>query len=582
MADATLADLLGKHLDLMRLSRLGALDLDDSEWDRLIEAAPNQVRQLLHTEGHFNALVEVLRVPASAGAAPRAGARPPGEASPAGAQVVVRVSPGPRAKVAQLQLAFEGELDSRALAADAAAVALRDGLRRTWPLAEERPFSNRAWAEAKAVVLTRLRTQGYANATLTHTAADVDAATNTVRLTVRASSGPLFRLGGLEIEGLQQHSAQTVRAYLNEDAGTPLTETVLLDFQDRLQKSGLFTSVRVMLDTASPDPAAAQVSVLLSEAALQVYTLGLGYSANTGARASVEHVYRRALGQNLTARNKVEWGVKRSFWTGELSTFAGEGLSRWLIGGTVERLKSDTDTVLSQRVRAGLAQDGARFEQLIFVEAERSERRTGLAGGSASTFSVGNSLNHHAVWRDLDNVILPTQGYSLATQSGVGLAHGNASASGRFVRGHVRLTGYWPLPGGWFGQARGELGRVWAANGVVVPDSLRFRAGGDESVRGYGYRSLGPLVGSVVGSGNAVATVSLEAAHPIWPSVPSLWGAVFVDAGQAGDTLSQLDWQRGYGLGLRWRSPVGPLRLDWAYGEGLRRSRVHFSVGIAF
>ena len=64
--------------------------------------------------------------------------------------------------------------------------------------------------------------------------------------------------------------------------------------------------------------------------------------------------------------------------------------------------------------------------------------------------------------------------------------------------------------------------------------------------------------------------------------MPSLWGAYFIDAGNAAETFSHLDPAVGTGIGLRWRSPVGPLRLDWAWGVKTRKSRLHFSVGIAF
>ena len=101
-------------------------------------------------------------------------------------------------------------------------------------------------------------------------------------------------------------------------------------------------------------------------------------------------------------------------------------------------------------------------------------------------------------------------------------------------------------------------------------------------MRGYAYRTLGPIVnGSVVG-GRVLLTGSVEVARPVSAKMPSLWWAAFIDAGQAADNWHDLKLARGYGLGLRWRSPVGPLRVDVAYGEQVRHTRLHFSVGIAF
>jgi translocation and assembly module TamA len=118
---------------------------------------------------------------------------------------------------------------------------------------------------------------------------------------------------------------------------------------------------------------------------------------------------------------------------------------------------------------------------------------------------------------------------------------------------------------------------------VLAPESQRWRAGGDDSVRGYAYRSLGPLdANGNVDSGNVILTTSLELARPFSADLPSVWGAVFVDAGNAADSFSGMKLALGYGVGVRWRSPVGPLRLDVAYGEEERRWRLHFSVGIVY
>ena len=70
-------------------------------------------------------------------------------------------------------------------------------------------------------------------------------------------------------------------------------------------------------------------------------------------------------------------------------------------------------------------------------------------------------------------------------------------------------------------------------------------------------------------------------ARPISEHLPSVWWAAFIDAGNAADRWVDLDPVLGYGLGLRWRSPVGPLRVDLAYGQEERRVRLHLSVGIA-
>ena len=128
----------------------------------------------------------------------------------------------------------------------------------------------------------------------------------------------------------------------------------------------------------------------------------------------------------------------------------------------------------------------------------------------------------------------------------------------------------------WRVLGRAEVGRLVADDYLAFPPSLRFYAGGDRSVRGYGYKDIGQRVQGVNVGGRRLAVASLELERMFTPT----WGAaVFVDAGDAYDT--RFEWHRGVGAGLRWRSPVGPVRVDLARGldgpsAGLR---LHITIG---
>ncbi len=564
-APAPLRDLLENHLDLSRLARLSRGDaVTDTELQRLVDAAPAQVRDLLQTEGYFRPQLAVQRQPAAAPGLPET--------------VVLRVTPGPRVQIARVTIEAEGALEQAQVAGDERARGVLADLRGSWPLPVGSRFRNADWSDAKSAALARLRGAGYAAATWSGTAAEIDDEQHGARLFLVVDSGPLFRSGTIQVEGLQQQDAATVQALAGFRPGTPVTEALLLDYQERLLKAGLFESVTVSLDV---DPAladAATLQVRLREAPVQVYTVGVGISANTGPRASLEHVYRRVFGHAVSSNNKLELGRVRQAWAGEVSTHPGERFGRWLVGGAIERLVSDDDVVTSQRLRAGRAQDTRSLEQLAFAEVERGVRSTDAA--EASTIAV--SANYHVTWRQLDSVLLPTEGYTLSLQGGVGHSRGSDSKRGLFTRAYGRLTAYRPLGQSWYAQARIEVGQVFLPSGVAAPESQLFRAGGDDSVRGYAYRSLGPVTDGVVGSGPVLLTGSLELARPFVASMPSLWGAVFVDAGRAGSAFGTLSPALGYGAGIRWRSPVGPLRLDLAWGQEVRDWRLHFSVGIAF
>jgi len=562
-APDALKALLERHLDVIRLGELARGErVDASELDRLVAAAPAQVRELLETEGYFDPRVQTERD---------------------GDRLRLAVEPGARAVVGRLTIEVQGDLAEAADGGDAAAQALLERLRSGWRLPAGAPFRNADWSGAKADLLARLRAAGYAAAAWSGTAAQVDTEARSVRVFVVADSGPLFRSGGLDIQGLVHHDAATVRNLAGFGAGAPLTENLLLDFQDRLRRAALFDAVAVTFDADPAHAAAAPVQVRLRESPRQVWTFGVGVSADTGPRVLVEHLHRRPLGWAAIARNKVEWGGLRQAWDGEISTHPLEKQYRWLLGGAVERLEGDDDIVTAQRLRLGRAQNMPRIDRLAFVEAERSKRHLlDPTNPTPDSHETAVTLNYHGVWRHLDDLLLPTKGYTLSLQGGVGQATSDPGDSGLFSRVYGRLTGYLPLGNDWYGQARVELGQVTRQGGVGVPDSQQFRAGGDDSVRGYDYRSLGPIVDGAVDSGDALFTASVELARPLSRRLPSVWGAVFVDAGRAATSFAELEPAVGLGAGVRWRSPVGPLRLDLAWGEETRSWRLHFSVGIAF
>jgi translocation and assembly module TamA len=580
-APEALQKLLDTHLDLARLVRVASGDVNEpiseSELRRLENATPAQARALLATEGYMNAQVRTERESLQGDGRPR---------------VRVIALPGVRTQVAGVTLQVSGPLGDEAAAGDNAAQSLVDQWRGAWTLPAGQPFSNGAWRDAKNNALARLRGLGYAAATWQETAADVDADSARATLALTVASGPRFHAGEMVIEGLERQDAKSVRNLADFSAGAAITEQRLLDYQERIQRSGLFEGVSVTLDADPAQAAAATINVRVREAPLQQATFGIGVSANSGARVSVEHVHRRIAGLRATLRNKLEWGTKRTLYEGELASHALQGIYRNLLGGAWESIESDTDRVYSARARLGRAYETQRQERLWFVQVEQVRVRpfdtSTAASASTRTDTTAATLNFHGTWRDLDSVVLPTRGTSIAFESGAGrVLSADASGpvqpkSGPFARLHVRAQWWQPLGERWYAQARIEAGQVFARDEVEVPETQRFRAGGDDSVRGYAWRSLTPQVGGVDVGGRVVATGSVEIAHPVSERLPSVWWAAFVDAGRAAESWNGFSPAWGAGVGVRWRSPVGPLRADVAYGDEEQRWRLHFSVGIAF
>ncbi|MCA0176830.1 MAG: BamA/TamA family outer membrane protein [Proteobacteria bacterium] len=568
-APEPLKGLLEQYLELARAIRSPeARLLSNAEWARLASAAPAEARALAQTEGWFDALATATWDNLDGEGPPR---------------VVVTVTPGDRARVGRLTFEVHGALAEAANAGDPAARALRDGLFADWLLPENALFRNAVWGDAKAAILTKLRAQGYAAATWSGTGAQVDATTHRVRIYLVADSGPLFQAGEITVTGTNHHDAAAVQALAGFKRGDALTETRLLDYQARLLKTGLYDQISVLMEPDVTLADAVPVQVNVREAPLQSATTGVGYAANLGLNGTLEYSHRRVFGQPLTSRQKLLLGQTQQSWEGELATHTDASFSRWVLGGTLERLDVDGEVTQSARLRLGRSRELPEHDRLVYAEVEDSRLCTDGYGCERSR-AVSAHVQH--IWRRLDSQTQPTDGWALNTQVGAGLADGNVSKRGLFGRVYGRVTGFWPLAtanGKWYAQGRLEAGAIIAKDGVVPPDSQLFRAGGDESVRGYGWRSLSPSAdGGVQTGGLYLLTASAEIARPLFEDTPAILWAAFVDAGNAGDSLSELKPAVGIGGGLRVRSPIGPLKVDLAYGERVHRWRLHLSVGLTF
>jgi translocation and assembly module TamA len=180
-----------------------------------------------------------------------------------------------------------------------------------------------------------------------------------------------------------------------------------------------------------------------------------------------------------------------------------------------------------------------------------------------------------------DSLIRPTRGFHYRLE-----ARGTTQTLGSDV-GFVQFLGSGdvlvPLPEGFSVKLRGQTGATsMNGNFLDVPITFRFFTGGDNSVRGYAYQSLGPkdAQGDVVGGKHLlVGSIELERA------IGASWGVVaFYDAGNAFDDLDTLEFAQGAGLGIRYYTPVGPIRLDIARQVGVSdpEYRFHFTVGMQF
>jgi translocation and assembly module TamA len=187
----------------------------------------------------------------------------------------------------------------------------------------------------------------------------------------------------------------------------------------------------------------------------------------------------------------------------------------------------------------------------------------------------------------------PSRGWGLGVEVGGGATLG--AQQDPFTRVLARGRYYFPLAGTDAGAAaqlragrlvlRAEGGAVWAKDGVSLPSTQLFMTGGDTTVRGYNYRELGVLgPDGSVDPGRYMVNGGVEWQRPlVFGGQVSAWeSAVFVDAGAVADDPGRLKAKVGVGAGVRWKSPIGPLQIDLAYGMDTQRLRLHMNVGFNF
>lgn len=546
-APATVRPLLQRYLRILDRTSLPEAGPDRAA---LARRTHREAAQLLATEGYFSPDVRLMR------------------SGPGHWQV--HVDPGPRSRISEVDIQFAGDLAEPGQAHEAR----RRALREAWALAPGQPFRQADWDKAKQTLLDAVTVRDYPAARFAETHAVVDAEAAKVRLALTLDSGPRFFLGPLVVSGLKEVPADIVERYSTLKLGEPYDQRRLLDLQTKLQNTPYFASVIVEVPPDREQAAAAPVLVQVSEALPKRVGFGVGMSTNTGLRT--EASYRNAnllhRGWELSSGLRLEQlrqsvyadvflppapaGYRDSFGAlVERSDLQGLQLTKRVIGVTRRKPRGDIETQISLRLH----------------------HETQAPDGAEATDQTALTANWAWVRRKVDNVLDPRRGTVLEFQAGGG---SRAVLSDQdFLRLYTRVTHYRPVGERDVLILRAEGGVTLAPSRDGIPQDFLFRAGGAQSIRGYGYQSLGVKEGDATVGGRYLATGSVEYVHWFRPD----WGvAYFVDAGDAADSSASFDTRVGYGVGARWRSPAGPLAVDLGWGERGYWPRLHFSVAIAF
>ncbi len=560
--------LLERHLELQRYRTLD--DLSDAELDRLLDMAKSDTQKLVATMGYFSPVIQIER-PTPAGAL-------------AQRQVNIRVIAGEPVQVSQVNVHFIGPI-----ATDPATSAQRQRIQDTWSLPAGNRFTQTAWDSAKQQALRLLTIQRYPTGRIASSLADIDPLSHQARLDITLDSGNPYKLGSLAISGLSRYDAELVHRLARVPMGADYSQAQLVDAQQRLSDSGFFDSAFVSLDAQS-DPQAARILVKLREAKLQKITLGVGASTDSGARLSVEHLHHKVPGLGWRALSKAAIDRDTQSISTELTSPPDVDGWRWLTSALLQNQRIGSFDVGSQRLRGGASQLGARIDRSYYLQYDRGD--TATTDLTAPTVAEAISANYAFTLRNFNSLPFPSNGWGWGVELGVGTTLGSSQVP--FSRALTRWQSFWPL--GKPDQAasaaragriamRAEAGAVLAKDGASLPVTQLFLAGGDNSVRGYSLRSIGiTLADGQVSAGRYLAAGSLEWQRPITRAgrLTDWENTVFIDAGAVANTPAELHAQVGIGTGVRWKSPVGPLQIDLAYGVATQRLRLHLSLGFVF
>ncbi len=563
--DGDIAHHLERHLELQRYTRFP--DLRATEFNRLLAEADANARDLLAALGYFNPTL-VLRVQDA----------PQGSDAPR--TIVVEVKPGERTQVTRYEIGFAEPMNS-----DPRAAAQRRRIERRWGLRAGEAFTESDWSSAKNAGLRELQKERYPTARLAASRATVDAERNRAELSVHYDPGPAYRFGGLRLSGIERYDTEGIRNIVRLPSGTDYREEELLDAQQRLAASGYFDSAFLMLDPDEKDPQHATVIAQLREARYQKVVFGVGLSTDAGARLSLDHVHNRMppLGwravSHLALDAKAQAAATR--WTAmpQASGWA------WFLGAGLERAEVGDFKSNSLSLQGGRSKSVGHIDRRHALQYDISQVQGREAPGSASSLMASQGWTG----RYFNSRINPTAGYGLGLELGAGFTL--TPRRDPFIRARLRALQFWPL--GRRNEAdrrsrlalRGELGAVVADRGAQLPASLLFLTGGDTTVRGYGYESIGTRsqAGKLCG-GRIMSAASVEWQRPVrLMGNDSAWEhTLFVDVGAVSDDADRMTLHTGVGTGLRWNSPVGPMQVDVAYGVRTHQVRLHLRLGFSF
>lgn len=518
---------------------------------RLVDEAVRESKEAAATEGYFSATVS-SDVDMSADAW----------------VVRLKIEPGPRTHVDHVEIRFIGEG-----ATDSEARPTREKVQEGWLLRRGQPFRQEDWNDAKRRAVRTLSSWRYAAANLADSQATIDPEGHRASLFVELESGPRFHFGELRISGTRRYPDALVANLAPVKPGETYDREKVTLYTRRLLESGYFASVQAEVDSQTASASASPLRVAVIEAPKHHFESGIGYNTDVGpkleARYTNQDVFSSAwrFGSSLHLDDKIKnltlnldtpprpGGVWNSFFT--------------------RAKEQDIQNELTREFAFGhLYNIGATAAPTSFITSAHFDEQH-IAGGPAdSRYAI--YFGAKKAFRRTDELVSPREGYFATVELG---GSPDQLSTRSFVRGVVNGSLFFPLRRNGDLLFRGQAGIVASNAREGIPGTFLFRTGGDQTIRGYSFESIGVESNGAIVGGRRLLIGSAEYTHWIGEG----WGlAGFVDSGSAWDSGANTTLATGYGVGLRVRTPIGPIRADLAYGQLTSDWRLHFSVGYGF
>ncbi len=475
------------------------------------------------------------------------------------------VDPGPVVVIRTSDLIISGEA-----ATDPDFIQLRSDAK----LGVGEPLNHSAYESYKSNLRNLALRKGYFDGEFGQTRLEVSPEHKQAFITIEFTSGQRYYFGETRVFGSQIRESR-VRSLVPFEAGDPYLASNIGELNQSLSNTEWFSSVHVEPDLSYiGKQRELPMNINLAPQSENQIETGLGYSTDIGIRGKVSwkkpwlndrgHSLNSSMSlsvpeQAITASYKIpledvlreyyeiQYGMKR---TDKDET---KSLEHNLAVKRHWKLDSGWQRTASVRFLYDDSEERGQSRISKFVLPGFSFSRARVRGGAMP------------MWGDKHLLTVEAGNESLLSDTGILRVQGRTAIVRSVGENHR-------------GLARFDAGGVFAGEFDKVPRSLRFFAGGDNSIRGYGYEDIPTTQPEDKFSGGKyLAVSSLEYQYRVYGN---WWAATFVDYGDAWTDTPE--WKKGVGVGIRWASPVGPIRLDFAWGLDKKpdeRFAIHFTLG---